>query len=806
MKKIIFILILSSQVIISQTNNKSKLEGKIQDEISEEPLAYASMILYKPGSEEIVSGGISDENGNFQIEVKNGKYDVRIEYISFKPYAIKDLVLTSSKNLGIIKLAPDTNELDGVDLIGRSPDVEIRLDKRVYNIGNTPTSRGGNVADVLEEIPSVSVDIDGNIELRGNTNVRILVDGKPSGLAGAGGIDALTRLPADVIDKIEVITSPSARYQAEGSTGIINIILAKKKNKGLNGAFTVDSGRYDSYSSSASINYRTNSFNLFTNSGLQDKTDLGNALGNNEYLFPRDEYNVFEEKRAFERNRKGYNLNVGIDLFLSKKTTLTASVYYNDREGNDHTETDQKQLSVTAPNIVSVRNENEKDLSINRQISLNLTHNFDEKGHKITLDYQRESNTQDEQTFLQSIQLEPDNLYQPLERNYTDQKEESSLYQIDYVWPINKNQQFEAGYRGEFLDRPIDFLVDFQNDQGGFDVDNNLSNTLDYKQDINAFYTQYGIKKNKLSFLLGLRLEDSNVEIFQEEFSSLKNYTDFFPTLNIGYQINDQESLTLGYNRRISRPRERALNPFQSRTSQTSTWQGNPDLNPSYSNGLDLGYLKQFKKVSIGGSLYFRRTTDARTRITEQTGETAIVNGIELPILTRKPVNLGTNDQYGVEVNSSIRFTPKWRTNLNVNFYRQVEEGFYNNIDYGSENSRWSGRLNNTLTFPYGISSQFSLNYRGPNESAFGKSKAFWTSNLAFSKEILKDNATITLNFRDVFNTSKYRFTTYTEGVKSYIEYQRTSPTYNLSFTYRFKREKQKNYNRNNGYSGEMEF
>ena len=383
------------------------------------------------------------------------------------------------------------------------------------------------------------------------------------------------------------------------------------------------------------------------------------------------------------------------------------------------------------------------------------------------------------------------------------ENQERNLAQIDYVLPINKDTQFELGYRGTENKRVIDFEVQILDLAGKATTDENLSNVLDFEQEVHALYTQYGKKFNAFSFLAGLRLENTN--IFVEQLKSEtplndKSYTDLFPTLNLGLEISPTASITLGYNRRISRPNAWTLNPFQSRSSKTSYFQGNPELDPSYSNGIDLGYLKQFKKITLNSSIYFRRSTDAVNRVAIVTDETVFVNGVETPVIRRLPINLGTVDQFGVEFNASLRMIKGMRTNASVNFFKRIEDGSYQGIPYDSESTSWSGNIRNSYRLPFGVQSQFSLRYRGPNESAFGKSKGFLYTDLALSKEILNDNATLNFRFSDLFNTGKYDYETTTPVAITSGIYQRREPTYTLTFTYRFREDKNRRRSRSRSY------
>ena len=609
----------------------------------------------------------------------------------------------------------------------------------------------------------------------------------------------MTRLPAESIEKVEVITSPSARYQAEGTTGIINIILAKRFLKGLNGVFNLSAGKNETYNGSANLDYQKGKFNFFTNSGYSDRTNKGRAVQDNVYTNPFESVDRYVEERLFDRRRQGFNVNVGLDYQMTEKSSLTMSYLMNERDGFDTTINEQSQYQIDEV-LVTNRYENEIDREDSNQFSVDFEHKFNEQGHKLTATLQTEKNdeteTSDINSFFENGQPSDDS-----EINTTVESQDRNLAQIDYVYPIDKNTQFEAGYLGTDNKRIIDFEVEIIDENGTATIDENLSNVLDFEQEVHALYTQYGKKFNAFSFLAGLRFENTRVFVEQLDSNTPINndsYNGYFPTLNLGYEISPTASVTLGYNRRISRPNAWTLNPFQSRSSKTSYFQGNPKLDPSYSNGIDIGYLKQFKKVTLNTSVYYRKSTDAISRVAIVTDETVFVNGIETPVIRRLPINLGTVEQFGVEFNTSLRLIKGMRTNASVNFFRRIEEGNYQGASYDTDNTSWSGNLSNSYRLPFAIQSQFSLRYRGPDESSFGKSKGFLYTDIALSKDIFNDKATLNLRFSDLFNTGKYDYQTTTPVAVTDGIYQRREPTFTLTFTYRFRQKK----NRQRGHRG----
>jgi outer membrane receptor protein involved in Fe transport len=802
MKKlgIISLLLLCASYGFAQ--QRYTISASIQDKNSGDFLPFATITLRNPANNKLIGGAVSDERGKAIIQSSVSNVEIQVDYVGFETL-IFTKALSKRTDLGSLQLTPKENQLTGIDLVGRRSDVEIRLDKRVYNVGQNLNAKGTNVSDVLENIPSLSLDLEGNLELRGSTNVRILIDGKPSGLVGLNGITALADLPAESIERVEVITAPSARYQAEGSSGIVNIILAKNTLKGLNGVFNVSGGKFDSYGANASLNYKVGKFNFFTNSGYGDNTNLGGAYQENTYM-PVGTYDKFYERRSFDRRRVGSNVNLGVDINLAQKTKFTFSYVINDRDGDDITSNQQNHTLLGEDKTRSLRSEVEKDKDVSKQLSFSLTHKFDEVGHKLDVTIQTERIIEDEFSDLQTQTFLPSNSLSLLEENNTEERKKQFLAQLDYVWPIDKNTQFEAGYRSTNEKQDTGFTVLNEIAGGTMVVDEGLTNFLDYEQTIHAVYSQFGKKWNGFSFLAGLRYEHTDWTVIQKTTSEEGNniFDGLFPTLNIGVEFSETANLTFGYNRRLSRPGARGLNPFRSRASETSFFQGNPNLRPSYSDGFDLGFLKQFKKFSLNSSIYFTRTYEPRQRITVESGEFVEVNGENTAVIKRFPVNFGSQDRLGFEANSAIRWSTKWRTNISFNIFKSIDKGTYENLVLDNENESWSGNFRNNLELPWEINTQVNVWYVGPQESAYGNRKGFGGVSLGLSKDILNDNATINLNFNDVFNNSVYRWNTFTESISTVAEYQRRKPYYKLTFTYRFRQEKDRQRRGGGNYGG----
>ena len=796
--------------ISSATPNKTETEnllnnflndviitGSVFDNETKEPLEYATVSFFDRLENKIQTGGITDAKGHFKISVKAGVYDITIEYISYKKQTIKNRILTKDENLGNFYLDINLEALKAVEIIAERTTVELKLDKKIYNVGKDLTVRGGTVSDVLDNIPSVSVDVEGNVALRGNNNVRILINGKPSGLVGLNSTDALRQLPAESIERVEVITSPSARYDAEGTAGILNIILRRSKLQGLNGAITLNTGYPLSAGASGNINYRTGNFNFFNTSSYNYRESPGKSTTNTEYFNADAPSTFLNEYRDFDRKSKGFNTNTGVEWYINDTASLTTSLVY--RDSNNESETTNSIIELDQNGGLlnqSYRFDPEMEDDKTIQYSLNFDKQFDGNSeHKLTFDFQIENSKEDEKSVISQDGDEA-------ERVETLEEQNRVLLQTDYVLPIGDVSQLEFGYRGNFNELDTDYTLEFK-ENGDYILDSNVSNNLIYTEHVNAVYSQFGSKiKNKFSYLLGLRMEQTRIKIDQVTSGDYekKNYLGLFPTINLGFEINEMQSLTLGYNRRISRPRSRFINPFPSRSSATNLFQGNPDIDPSYSNQVDLGYLNKFGKLTLNSSIYYTHATDVFTFITEDTGETVIIGGTEVPVIRRSPINLATNDRFGFEFTLTYRPNKKWNINGNLNLFQSKTRGDYNGTNFDADNLSWFARINSKYTLPGNIDWQTRIFYMGPSEDAQNKNKGMLSTDLAFSKDLFNERASLAFNVSDLFNTRKRQTTSTTPTFKSYSEYQRRQRSFNLSFTYRFNQGKKRD--RDNGQRG----
>jgi outer membrane receptor protein involved in Fe transport len=785
------------------------VSGIVTDSETSEPLEYATISLKHKRIPDKIFGGVTDENGKFSVDVNPGMYNVKIDYISFIPYSNENLIVRGNTNIGNVPLNIDVSVLDEVEVRAERTQVEIRLDKKIYNVGQDITVKGGNVSDVLANIPSIDVDFEGNISLRGNSNVRILINGKPSGLVGLSGPQGLRSLPSESIEKVEVVTSPSARYSAEGTAGILNIILKKQNLLGFNGNFNVNLGIPKNEGINGTLNVRNEKINLFGTVNISNSENTGTFFSETNYI--RQDLTI-DETNDSDNNNKNIFFNLGSEYYFDDDTSLTLSGFY--KKGDESSFLTNLVNDISSGSISSTNNRlrNETELDESFEYALDFYKDYDRDGQTLSARISYEESEDDGLEDIEDFATFPQISESIFEKVSNVDFQKRLLGQVDFVYPIDKETEFEFGYRGNFLERETDYDVSFLTGND-FVSDPGLSNIFNYKESVNSVYTQFGKKFDKLSALLGLRYENSRQEIDQrttDQFE-IKKYSDVFPTLNLAYEFSNQESLTFGYSKRVRRPRGWNINPFPRRNSVTSFRRGNPFLDPTFTTALEIDYLKRFKKFTVNTSVFYRQSDGNIERITEETGEIIdLIIGndpdaplLQVPVLESYPINLSTNKRIGSEL--SLTYTPSRSVRLNASFTINSSSirGQYEDQNFDSDDTNWSTRFNGFFRLPKDFSIQFFGFVRGPSESAFSKNKAFGFVSGAIQKTILEKKGTLSLKFSDLFNTSRWKYESFRDSFYRKGEGRWREPTYVLTFSYRFNdnkyKQRKKNIRRNQG-------
>ncbi|MFT4664301.1 MAG: ferric enterobactin receptor [Polaribacter sp.] len=773
--------------------SKPVIKGNVIDSNNELPLEFATVTLMNAADSSVVTGGITDEKGSFLIESRPGNYIVKIEFISYKNQYRDNIKLGKNNpkaDLGTISLSPDANLLNTVEVRAEKSQLNIALDKKVFNVGKDLANRGGSATDVLDNVPSVSVDIEGNIALRGSGNVRILINGKPSGLV-SGNTNGLKSIPASSIDRIEVITNPSARYEAEGMSGIINIILRKEQQKGLNGSFDLTLGYPTQYGAAINMNYRRKNLNFFTNIGINQQEGPGGGYENREFT-TGDTTEITRQERDHLRGGLTRNIRLGADYFINDKNILTTSFLWSVSDQNNITDLKYEDFinSINNPIGISRREDNEEEDEVELEYAMTYRKIFSKEGHELTTDLRYQDNSEIElsdyvQSYFNKEDL-PSGQANDFQQSSNDEGERQTIFQMDYVHPFSKEKKFETGIRSSFRRIKNNYKVEELDLNEEWQALIGLTNEFSYNEDIYAAYASYGDKIGKFSYQGGLRMEYTDILTKSKETNEEipKSYINFFPSVNLSYDLPKSNAIQLSYSRRIVRPRFRLLNPFSSFSDDRNLRVGNPDLDPEFTDSYELGHIKYWDKGSLASAIFYRYSTDVIDRIRE-------VNENDGTTISR-PQNLATRNEYGFEFVASYNPTKRIRINGDVNFLRSITDGSSQGQDFNADTYTMSGRIMTKLTILKSVDSQISYNYRAPRKTTQGTRNSIHSMDVALSKDVLKNNGTITFSIRDLFNSRKWIYTTELENLYADGEFQWRARSLVLTFNYRLNQKKQR--------------
>ncbi len=757
------------------------ITGSLVDE-DKNPVSFANIALYEQLDSLLVKGDVSDESGQFLINADAGKYYLKITFVSFEEKIIPSIkILNKPIQLGTIILFENTDLLSEVIVRGEKSQMELSLDKRVFNVEKDLSNIGRNLSEILDNVPSVTVDVDGNVSLRGSENVRILINGKPSGLAGISSTDALRQIQGNMIESVEVITNPSARFDAEGEVGIINIILKKNIEQGLNGSFTGTAGYPDNYVSSFNLNYRKGKINLNGSYGLNYRKSPGSGKSSQQY-FSADTSFVYDQSQKRVRSGLSHNFMLGTEYSLTDKSSLTAAIAYRRSDGLNTSEITYQDFDSNGDLVKTVvRDEREKEPEENIDASLSFRKEFNKPGQALSIDAKVIRSDELELTeYNQSDDVGGDLIQQ---RGTNTENESNQLLQIDYIHPFGAKGKLEFG--GKTATRIIEnkFLLEQRDDESNWATLPSFNNNLIYTERIHALYAIIGNSINRYSFQLGVRGEFSDIttELTVTENVNERTYFNLFPSAHFSYQISDPASVQFSYSYRISRPRIRDLMPFSNFTDSRVFFSGNPNLNPEYTHSFEGGYLLNWENASLLASAYYRHRLGVVQRITQVDDEG----------LTRIfPVNLATENAVGVEFNLSYSLKDWWRLNTNGNFYRAVTNGNFEEQKFYSDTYTWTSRMTSRVTFLKRNNFQTSFNYRAPRITPQGKNLSIYSLDLGFSRDVLKGKGTLTASVQDLFNSRKRRRIIDSDGYYSTSEFQWRARQFLLTFTYRLNQKK----------------
>ena len=771
-----------------------KIKGQVIDADAKTGLEFATISLFSKIDSSLVTGGLSEAGGLFEIASRPGQMYAVVEYISYAPQTI-DITIDRAQlrsgnrevDLGTIGLAISGVALDDIEIRAERSETQFSLDKRVFNVGSDLANQGGNAQDILDNVPSVTVDLEGAVSLRGSDGVRILIDGRPSGLANQDNANGLRSIPANLIDKVEVITNPSARYEAEGMAGIINIVLKKEKGSGFNGSFDVSAGFPGNTGGGANLNYRKGKVNWFASVGLYSRNRPGQGSA---FLEQQRTDDTFFQETTRELDRTGLSQNVrfGFDFLPSDKETLTGAFLYRRSDENNDGLLLFRDFIDDYPNnltLTTTRTDDEREDESNLQYSLNFKKEFSSRNHTLEATVQYQDDIEDESSDFLETAISETGITVPdlIQRSRNVEANKQWLFQVDFNKPIGKEGNIELGLRTSLRDITNDYVVE-ENEDGTFVNLPGLSNDFLYDENVYAAYFIYGNKIGKFGYQLGNRVEYSDIttQLIQTNEINPRDFFNYFPSAFLNYEFAPGSNAQVSYSRRIRRPRFWDLNPFFTFSDNRNTFSGNPNLNPEFTDSYEVNYIKVLDDITLTSGLFYRNTTDVIQRILEFNPDGTT---------NRIPQNLATSEDFGLELTFQYSGIKWLRLDGNANFFRQLING--QNFDQNStaETTTWFGRMTARASF-WNSDLQLRFNYRAPRETVQGRSEGIPSLDLGWSRDILKKQGTFTFSIRDLFNSRRRAGTTVGENFFRESEFQWRARTITLALNYRINQKKKR--------------
>lgn len=783
---------------------KLKIIGVLIDAEANKPLAYSSVVLYSQKDNELITGAISNEQGDFEIsDVGPGKYFIIIRSVGYKDDTISNVIMrpdTPLKDLGKIMIHRASEELSAVEVVAEKTFVEYKIDRKVVNVGKDITSKGGTAVEALENVPSINVTIDDEVELRGSSSFTVLINGKPSPLSGS---DALNQIPVSQVKRVEIITNPSAKYDPEGTTGIINVVLKDNIISGISGLVEAGIGSYDRYNADAILSYRNEKFNVFVSGDYRTGKGPGEGSFFQESYFDDTLYRNTKVNRT--RHRNHYSAKVGFDYYLNKKNTLGITADFSNREhSRDYSSTVHDYSSNPAFIDEYALNESVKSRGgPSYATTLRWDHDFNKKGHKLMAyayydwssdydnDFQLEYYTNED--FIKTDQI--------ISGIDTEEKDNDDMLNIkvEYENPFKKNQKFEAG--GEIkLDGFVSTytLQEYDTTAENWLTNEDFSTTLTFNRDIYAAYAIYSGEKKTFGYQIGLRGEfvdrftideNDNKDAEMQKFS-------LFPTLHFSKSFKKGHKVLLSYSRRIRRPNGWYLEPFPTYISSTFIREGNPNLKPEYVDNYELSYQKMLGKSFIALEGFYRVGKDKITRL-------KTVNEDNIAIMTF--ANIDDDQSLGLELMFKLNLTKWFDANLSGSFYNYKIQGEYDDYSYNRESNNYNLRTKLNFRLFKKLRWEISGFYNGPSVTATGSRKAWWMMSSGLSYSMLDDKLSLTFRVRDIFDSMKWEMTNYGTNFISVDKFNRAGQMLNFSVSYKINNYKQKRSsgNMNGGQGGD---
>ncbi|MEM6877191.1 MAG: outer membrane beta-barrel protein [Bacteroidota bacterium] len=742
------------------------------------PLEYATVSAFNEAGE-LVEGTVTTADGQFAIELEAGSYRFLFEFIGF---AEKEQLLNidGPMDLGVISLSEAGVDLEAITVTAERSQLNLSLDKKVFNVGQDLLSRGGSANQVLEQLPSIQVSVDGVVSYRGNSGVRVLINGRPSALANN---NALESIPAESIERVEIITNPSARYEAAGTAGIINIILKKEQAGGYGGTLSLSAGYPADHRLNLNLNYRRAKWSAFFNGGLRysnynGSTDLDRM---SQAALERP---ILDQNADQDRNDQAGNLFTGVDVQLNENTSVAAN-YSLYRVINDDIQFTDYLFSDLAGNSVENQTQVQDYLEPGTYHQLDFSLNKAFAKGELNFYFQNDLWLEQESEAITLDQWFPTSINLLDYRTNTDESSRDHLIQLDYERPLGEQGRLELGLRGETRIISADYLAERKENDTYVPIPG-FSNDYDYFERIGAAYMQASQEWGRFSAQLGLRTEYTYIKTENAEEAELpnieKDYIRLFPSMAMSYRFSETNSTQLSYSRRLRRPSFWQLNPFAGINDPNQLFVGNPDMDPAFTDRLELNYLLQSDKWTINPAIYASRTIDFFSQFTEQVGDNLF--GLEAGTVLSRPLNLEREDQYGFELITNYRADNGFSIGTEFNFYGADQRGQFRDEDLSANFSSWSAGLRTQIDLIAGIRFQGRFSYNAPRAEAQFRSLAQVVAFMGVSK---RWDDRFTLNF-NVRSPRYWNSEAFAPGFQQTLRQSWTIWRFSLTGSYRFER------------------
>lgn len=785
----------------SQMRNGLGVSGIVTDTNSEQPIEYANIVILKSEDSTQVNGGVTNSEGEFKITgIRPGNYIAKISFIGFEAKYINDINLSRTNrimDLGEVFIQPASYQLEDAQVVANKTPIEYRIDKKVINVSEQSTTISGTAVDVLENVPSVRVDIEGNVSLRGSGSFTLLIDGRPSVLDAS---DALQQIPASAIENIEIITNPSAKYDPEGVSGIINIISKENKLNGFSGIVNGNIGMNERYGADFTTTYRAKTYSLNIGADYNTRVHPGTSEENRR-TFNDTASSYLNSTGERERGRSGWSIRGGGDFNLSTNDILGFSLRYGDRtsESSSHLSYHNYTEPATVDSSYSSNNYGSRSGAFFSS-NLNYKHTFGADQHELYAEAMYQKRNSDESSINKYI--ETDGQISSGRKNIEVGPGERMRLKFDYTLPISKDSKFETGgqyEKNKSQDDTKSFIFNETNSDYQFETE--YSYIIDYSRDISSLYGIYSGMLSNIGYQAGLRGEYTYrlIDLVDSNTSTLIDRIDYFPTIHATYKFNELQQVMASYTSRIRRPRGWQLEPFDVWRDANNVRRGNPSLEPEYIDSFELSFLTNWGESLFSVELYYRIRKNKMERVRSV---------YDKDVTLQTYINVGKDYTFGSEFMVNTDLLKFWNVNLmwDLSHYKLVSDYEENNLT--RENLNWSARLNNTFQIFESTKIQINGQYNSPNISAQDDYEGYFMTNLALRQEFFDKMLSLTLQVRDVFDSANRKGYSSGPGYETYYDYQRAAPIATLNISLNLNNFKKKRVGRgdNGGDMSDEEF